>query len=326
MRSKFYDAYREAVLAGPAIDGLPPAAAAPGRANDYISLGRQQQPILLLSCASSGALKRPPIRLRNLTVEFGVRFCVRAPAGIVEDDFVVVSLCGDDLGLAEAFCLTADALVTALPTVPLASDIEKAVREFVDLLSALSLPSSRAVAGLWAELWLMSVALEPQAAIMAWHRDPNNRFDFSFGSHFVEVKATELEQRNHDFSYEQLRRSEVPVRVASLRLRRAQGGKSVADLVGTLHKRLSAELRVKLVKNVFDAIGSAVSEAAEIRFDEEFAKSNLRVITADLVPTPEIPVRSPISAIRFQVNLDDSSLHTHLQELSASAALLAPPD
>lgn len=149
---------------------------------------------------------------------------MRAPAGIVEDDFVVVSLRGDDLGLAEAFCLAADALVAALPEAPSAPDIEKAVREFVEVLSALSLPSSRAVAGLWAELWLMSVASDPQAAVMAWHSDPTDRFDFSFAAHFVEVKATEREERKHDFSYEQLRRTEAPVNVASLRLRRAQGG------------------------------------------------------------------------------------------------------
>jgi Putative PD-(D/E)XK family member, (DUF4420) len=324
MRSKFYDAYREAASAAPAGDGTLPATAAPGRAHDYVSLGPQQQPILLLACASSVNLKRPPISLQHLTVEFGIRFRVRTLTGVVEDDFVVISLRGDDLGFAEAFCLAADALLAAVPEEPSASDIEKAVREFVEVLSALSLPSSRAVAGLWAELWLMSVASDPQAAVTAWHRDPTDRFDFSFTSHFVEVKATELDERRHDFSYEQLRRSEAPVRVASLRLRRAQRGKSVADLVATLQNGLSAELRMKLVKNTFSAIGSAVSEASEIRFDEAFAESNLRVIAADRVPVVAIPDGSPISAVRFCVNLDDSSLTADLMRSAIARALEAP--
>lgn len=323
MRSKLYEAYREAASATPAGDGTLPASLVPGRAHDYVSLGPQQQPVLLLSCASSASLKRPPISLQHLTVEFGIRFRVRAPAGVVEDDFVVVSLRGDDTGFAEVFCLAADALVAALPETPSASDIEKAIREFVEVLSALSVPSSRAVAGLWAELWLMSVASDPHAAVSAWHRDPTDRFDFSFTSHFVEVKATEREERSHDFSYEQLRRSEAPVKVASLRLRRAQGGKSVADLVATLQNGLNAELRKKLVRNVFGAIGSAVAEASEIRFDEAFAESNLRVIAGDRVPVVVIPDGSPISAVRFRVNLDDSSLTTDLLRPAAHLALVA---
>lgn len=323
MRSKLYDAYCEAASAAPGVDGALPASLVPGRVHDYVSLGPQQQPVLLLSCASSASLKRPPISLQHLTVEFGIRFRVRAPAGVVEDDFVVVSLRGDDFGLAEVFCLATDALVAALPEMPSASDIEKAVREFVEVLSVLSLPSSRAIAGLWAELWLMSVASDPQAAVAAWHKDPTDRFDFSFAGHFVEVKATEREERSHDFSYEQLRGSEAPIKVASLRLRRAQGGKSVADLVAALQDSLNIELRTKLVKNVFSAIGSAVSEASEIRFDEAFAELNLRVIAATQVPVVVIPDGSPITAVRFRVKLDDSSLATKLQKLPIQLALLA---
>ncbi len=324
MRSKLYEVYREAAAVAPGYDGAFPAFAAPGRTRDYVSLGSQQEPVLLLSCASAADLKRPPIRLQHLTVEFGTRFRVRAPTGVVEDDFVVVSLRGDDLGLAEAFCLAADALITALPEMPSVSDIEKAVREFVEVLTALSLPSSRAVSGLWAELWLMSVASDPHATVAAWHRDPTDRFDFSFTGHFVEVKATEQEERSHNFSYEQLRQCEWPVNVASLRLRRAQGGKSIVDLVSALQERLNAELRTKLVKNVFGAIGNAVSEASEIRFDEAFAAANLRVIAAERVPTVVIPDGSPISAVRFQVNLDDSSLAPDMLRPVIHLALAAP--
>ena len=214
--------------------------------------------------------------------------------------------------------------MAALPDKPSTSDIEKAIREFVEALSALSLPSSRALAGLWAELWLMTVASDPRAAVTAWHRDPTDRFDFSFAAHFVEVKATEREERNHEFSYEQLRRSEVPVKVASLRLRRAQGGKSVVDLLASLQDGLPAELRTKLVRNVFGAIGSAVSEASEIRFDVAFAESNLRVITAEKVPVVLIPDGSPISAVRFRVNLDDSSLAADLLKPAAQFVLEGP--
>lgn len=198
------------------------------------------------------------------------------------------------------------------------------VHQFVEVLSSLSLPSSRAVAGLWAELWLMCVAANRQEAIAAWHGDSTDRFDFSFPGHFVEVKATEREERSHEFSYEQLRRSELPVRVASLRLRRAQSGKSVADLVVELQAGQGPDLRAKLVKNVFSAIGSAVSEVSEIRFDESFAGANLRVIAGEKVPVVVIPDGSPISAVRFRVNLGDSSLAADLTRPASHAALDSP--
>lgn len=326
MRSKFYDAYCEVASIKCGDEGVLPASSVPSRARDYITLGQHQQPVLLLSCASSVGLKRPPISLQHLTIEFGIRFRVRAPAGVVEDDFVVISLRGGELGLTEAFCMAADALLAALPDTPSASDIERVVREFVEVLSVLSLPSTRAVAGLWAELWLMSVAPDPQAAVAAWHSDPTDRFDFSFTGHFVEVKATEREGRIHEFSYEQLRQNGPPILVASLRLRHAQGGKSIADLVSSLQDKLSAALRAKIVKNVFGAIGSAISEASEIRFDEAFAADNLRVIAADRIPVVVIPNGSPISSVRFRVNLDDSSLTSYMLRTAGHLALSVRSD
>lgn len=321
MSSKLYDAYREASSVTSNTDEPLPAVVIPGRTHDYVSLGPNNQPLLLLSCVDSASLRRPPIRLQNLTVEFGVQYRVRTSSSIVEDNFVVISLHGEDLTLAEPFCLASDALLAALPEVPSAVNIEGVVRQFVELLSAMSLPSARAVAGLWAELWLMYVAADRRAAIAAWHLDTTDRFDFSFPSHFVEVKATEREQRNHDFSYEQLRRSTLPIRIVSLRLRHAQGGKSVSDLVESLQTDLNPDLRTKLVRNVFGAIGSAVSEAFEIRFDEKFAAENLRTIAGDKVPAVTIPATGPISAVRFRVNLSDSSLSSDLRQPLASAAL-----
>lgn len=322
MRSKLYDAFCEAAAAAPTSDGVLTASAVPGRTHDYIFSGPQQQPVLLLSCASPAGLKRPPINLQHVTVEFGIRFRIRAPSGIVEDDFIVIALRGGDIGLAEAFCLTGDALTAALPDTPSASQIERIVREFVKLLSALSLPSTRAVAGLWAELWLMTIAAtNHHTTITAWHADPTDKFDFSFPCHFVEVKATEHTERSHEFSYEQLRRSEIPIKIASLKLRRAQNGKSITDLVSILQTGLSPELRVKLVRNVFGAIGSAVSDASEIRYDESFAGANLRVISAAKMPTVVIPEGSPITSVRFRINLDDSSVAKNLLRPEMGTAL-----
>lgn len=111
-----------------------------------------------------------------------------------------------------------------------------------------------------------------------------------------------------------------------MRLRHAQGGKSIADLVSSLQDKLSATLRAKIVKNVFSAIGSAISEASEIRYDEAFAAANLRVIAANLIPVVVIPDGSPISSVRFRVNLDDSSLTSYMLSTASHLALSARSD
>ena len=312
MRSSLYDAYRSTRSRAPTADGTLPASQLPDRVHDYVCLGPRREPTLLLACHLPVGRKRTPISLHHITVEFGVHFRVHTPTGFVEDDFVVISLRDDDPDLIEVFCLAGDALVAALPSSPSASEVERVVRQFVEVLSALSLPPTRAVSGLWAELWLISVAQDRNAALLAWHADPTDKFDFSYKSHFVEVKATERSERVHEFSYEQLRLVDMPVGVASLRLTRARGGKSIADLVDILQPGLTPELRTKLVRNVFGAMGRNAPEELAIRFDESSAASQLRLISADRVPAVLIPEGSPISAVRFRVNLDDFSLRDFL--------------
>jgi hypothetical protein len=264
---------------------------------------------------------RPPIGLQHLVVEFNIHYRILVEPVVLEDRFVVISLRDDDLALSELFCVAAEALVATLPELPTPTDIEEAVRSFVELLSALTVPSPRAVAGLWGELWLLSVAEHPSEAVSAWHRDATDRLDFSFPTHAVEVKATEREERAHEFSYEQLRGVGDHLRVASLKLRRAEGGKSIPDLIAEIQPELPPLLRAKLVKNVFGALGDALSEASHIRFDPKFAEANLRLIAGEDVPVVAIPPGSAISGVRFRVNFDDSSVKHRLRRVRPGQAL-----
>lgn len=325
MHSKLFDTFLAASSLPSAGDGTTAATTVAGRLDDYISVGAHGEPILLLSSKATGDLRRPPIVLRHLSVEYGVRYRVRTSSEVVDDVFVVVSLRGDDTALAEPFCLAGEVMLAALPQEASASDIDRVVRQLVEMMTALSLPSAKSIAGLWAELWLMSVAADRIGAAAAWHGHTSDRFDFAFGTHFVEVKATERQERSHEFAYEQLRRSDKPVQVASLRLRRAQSGRSIAELVQALQLGMSRQLREKIVRNVFTAVGSAVAESGDVRFDEAFAEANLRIIGADDLPVVVVPTGSPISAVRFRVNLDDSSLMRVMMRSPRDSALGLKP-
>lgn len=318
MRSQLFEVFTQVEATIATSDGVSPARLIVARDADYVSVGPHGEPLLLLSCGPSRLQHRPPLGLRHLRVEFGVRYHVRTVVDVVDDVFTVISLRSDDLSLIEPFCLAGEVLLGLLPQEPSDADVDNAVNQLVELLSVLVLPSQRTVAGLWAELWLISNASKREAAVLAWHGDPTDRFDFAFDTHFVEVKATERGERAHEFAYDQLRKSERPIGIASLKLRRAQNGISISDLVEEIQSGLPSRLREKLVRNVFGAIGNAISETTDIRFDAGFAESNLRFITAEQMPVVLIPEGSPISAVRFRVNLDDSSI--------ASSLLIRSPD
>ena len=322
MRSQLFDAFSEASATAVSIDGLSPARSVVGRIADYISVGPGGEPLLLISCQGGPLQHRPPLGLQHLRVEYGVRYRVRASTEVIENVFTIVSLRGDGRDLFESFCLAGEVLLGLLPKEPLVADVDHVVNQLVEMLAALVLPSQRTVAGLWAELWLISNAVEREAALAAWHSEPTDRFDFAFAGHFFEVKATEGVERMHEFAYDQLRNTDRPICIASLKLRRAQNGISISDLVDVIQSGLKPQLREKLVRNVFGAVGDAVSRADEIRFDVDFAASNMRLVVAEHVPAVFIPSGSPISGVRFRVNFDDSSMVAFLQTRSPAVALI----
>lgn len=323
MRSQLFEAFTQIEATIASSDGVSPARPIVGRDADYVSVGPHGEPLLLLSCGTSGLQHRPPLGLRHLRVEYGVRYHVRTAVDVVDDIFTVVSLRSDDRSLFESFCLAGEVLLGLLPQKPSSADVDNVVNQLVELLSALVLPSQSTVVGLWAELWLISSAANREAAVVAWHGDPTDRFDFAFDTHFVEIKATERGERAHEFAYDQLRNSERPILIASLKLRRAQNGVSISELVEAIQSGLSPRLREKLVRNVFGAVGNAVSETDDIKFDVSFAESYLRFVDAEKVPVVLIPEGSPISAVRFRVNLDDSSMATSLRTRSPDVALVS---
>jgi Putative PD-(D/E)XK family member, (DUF4420) len=321
MHSQLFEAFAEALSTTVAAGELSPARSIVGRMADYISVGTYGEPILLLSCQGSQLQTRPPLGLRHLRVEYGVRYCVRTSLEVVEGVFTVVSLRSNDRNLFESFCLAGEVLLSLLPQEPLVAEVDRIVNQLVEMLATLVLPSQRTVTGLWAELWLISNSIQRDVAVAAWHFDPMDRFDFAFDTHFIEVKATERAERVHEFAYDQLRNDDRSTWVASLKLRRAQNGLSISDLVDTIQLGLSPRLREKLVRNVFGAVGNAVSETTDIRFDVGFANTNLRFINAEQVPVVLIPKGSPISGVRFRVNLDDSSMTSMLQTRPLDYAL-----
>lgn len=233
------------------------AIALPSRKRDFLAKATDGSPVFLIHDSSTLSYV-PAIELKNISARFHSTCLVTTPSGILEDQFAVVS-CGTDAPeLYELFIRCFGAAVDQLPATATTADIQSSVRRLLDLFCSLNRPSNRELAGLWAELFVISKCNDPVKAVHSWHSDPNERFDFSWRGSRLEVKSTVKEERQHEFALEQLRRpTDGYAFVASVLLQPLTGGMSVIDLATSIASALvnQPELRQKVWENVVSAMG-----------------------------------------------------------------------
>lgn len=272
---------------------------------DFLAKAADGGPVFLLQ-DSSPARYLPAIELKNLSVQFHSTCRVRTATGVLEDQFAVASCQASAPELHEVFIRCLAAAAEQLPNRADTSDLQRCVQSLLDLFRSLSRPNGRQVAGLWAELFVMSVSKDAVTSLRAWHADPLERFDFSWATGCLEVKATVKEEREHEFALEQLR---SPIggtgHVVSVLLRPLSGGVGVIDLANVVERAVSAEpaLRQKLWENIAAALGSDFSERLDRRFDPSYAERSLVVYAMTDIPAPEQPSDPRITGVRFRADL-----------------------
>jgi hypothetical protein len=293
-----------AALHPPAGDLLP-AVAMPGRTRDFLAKSDVGRPLLLLAqdTARAGA---PPIRLRNLSVQFDT-VCRVSPDNSppIEKHFVVVSCDADDASLYRFFLTAAETILRDLPEPACGDDVRTWVSGFVELFRLLITPSSRSVAGVWAELFVILVSSNPTAWVDAWHTKASDKHDFSFGDVKFEVKSTRSPVRVHEFSLEQVSVPRGAVgTIISLILRTDAGGDSLIELAEEVSRRVAAHpsASLKVWSNVAEVIGTDFGLVDELRFDRRHAEQTLRAIPQDAIPRPRVD-DPRVMHVRFSADL-----------------------
>lgn len=272
---------------------------------DFLAKGQDGSPVFLLHDASS-ATYSPSIELRNISVRFHRACRVMTSDSILDDQFAVVTCSPTVPELHEVFIRCFSAAVEQLPVISTTTGLQRSINGLLDLFRSLGLPGTREVAGLWAELFLVSKCNNPSQALRAWHGDSFERFDFSWPNGCLEVKAAIKEQRQHEFALEQL---QPPIAgkgfVASVLLQRMNGGVGVADLANVIGQRITSEpeLRQKLWENVAATLGSDFSERLDHRFDLSYAERSLVIYAMADIPTLDQPQDSRVTGVRFHADL-----------------------
>lgn len=281
----------------------------PGFPHTRIGKGVDGEPALLVTTDALGwSASLPPIRLTHLSVQHGLRCRIEAGRRTTEATFAVVRLVASDRTLADYFLEVLPPVIRRIGELPTSESLHVALTGLVELFRSLGDPPRKSIQGVWAELFVLARAANPAVLAAAWHRMPEERFDFAEGDQRVEVKSAAGRRRCHHFSLEQARPpTGATVLIASVLLERSTGGTSLGDLLARIRSHLGGApgLAASTEGVVAASLGSALPEALGAAFDEELALSSLRFYWGQSIPCVETPLPSRVSDVHFTADLSD---------------------
>jgi putative PD-(D/E)XK family protein DUF4420 len=287
-------------------------------------------PVLLIEADNAQPGTAPPLVLEHLTAIHLINCHVQNSHHAAHDRTLSVIRCtGTDRTLHEYFLRSLHPVIVSLPPKPSRQQISDAVERLVDLFRQMSEAPRKAVAGLWAELFVIAQADNPTRLLASWHAMPEERFDFTLGIDRLDVKSASGGVRIHHFSLEQLRPT-APSRVVivSLLTERVEGGTSINDLIDVIRSRIAdPSLLIRLDSVVAQTLGQDWRTGQQVRFDLQQAIHSLRFVEADAIPSVPVPVPAEVSAVHFRVDMTQHPLlcpNVLMNESELFRAILPP--
>ncbi|MYG00338.1 PD-(D/E)XK motif protein [Candidatus Poribacteria bacterium] len=267
------------------------------------------RPILLISTLNDRNYKQPPIVLEHLRVQYNLNCGVLNPNGTIEDGkFTIVRCTGEDTTLQFYFLNVASDVVLSLKDQPTQSEVENAVNRLIELFRAMEEVPLKSIQGLWAEMFLILQAGQPNLLVNAWHTLPEDRYDFAMSNQRIEVKSFSGENRQHHFSLEQLHPPKsVNALIGSVCVEGSQAGLTITDLREKLHIRLenNFDSLLHIDSIIARTLGNAWQQASEIRFDQRVAEDSLCFFLSSLIPSVDPNLPQGVSQVHFKSDLTD---------------------
>lgn len=273
------------------------------RPNIFLARTHSGSPIFLVKIEENSAYK-PSRILKYLTITYNVQCCVKTIANKITANFITIECNSDYPELFELFVTSCNAILGTLPNKSDFANSHEHLQKIIDLFMKISEPASQSIAGLWGELLIIAASPDPIYMIKCWHNSNYEKFDFATPSVRIDVKATELSTRIHDFSLEQLIEiHEVDNYIISVKLRRIARGTGIIALARKISNLVSAdsELVAKVWSIVTSVLGTDFSEKIDILFDEKYAINSTKIFPATIIPRPS-SLNPEIFSIRFKCN------------------------
>lgn len=259
--------------------------------------------------------------------------CYDSPCTICENGvtqqqtFCVLSLrrTGDSLHLY--FITIVLRIIDNLPAVPTSRNLAVEFDSLISIFSPSHKYDENKVKGLWGELLVIEQSSMPEMLVDAWHRNPNDKFDFTHGKDKIEVKSTAGDERKHSFSIGQLNPTKssnlviasIIVRPSSL----SETGLSVKNLFDKLQARISStQTKLKLLKGIASIIGTESNSFFSLAFDYVTACDTLQYYEATSIPhidTASVP--TGVSDVSFTSDLKGVDALSSKSTLVTSSSL-----
>lgn len=269
--------------------------------------GREGEPILFLK-SEPRRHPRAPIRLMNVIGEFDRKYSLNSEGEVetVNSYFTTFRCVPDAVDLHPYFVEMMVAIAAVQPAQLSEGQVDNVVSSLVELFKPGAAAGQSTVAGLWGELLVIDASDDTTAFVCAWHLDTNDSFDFAFSDRRIEVKATEKQIREHEFSLGQVTESRDGDYVASVQLKKSAAGVSALELAKQVAATLDYAGRAKLWGLVFRTLGEDATLTNDVKYDIQFARDNLRFIPSSKVPAPMLNEegRRFISHVRYRANIE----------------------
>lgn len=265
------------------------------------------------------------VNLEIISVKYDVHCQLTAGSTITEGCYSIISLNSESRDLQEYFVEVAYLILKKLPPFPKASVVRIEIEKIIDLFSQLSMPPTKSIQGLWAELLVIDCSDNVDYLVNSWHSSEKDLFDFNDGQDKIEVKSTSGNKRIHHFSIGQLNPNlSSELLIASVYAIRTGIGKNIFDLVADIYKKLTdKELIYKVNQIISLSLGESFERAFEVRFDYKLAEDSLLYyrgseipgINSNCIPTQVSNVHfdCDLSHIKPVSTLGTSKLHNYLR-------------
>jgi Putative PD-(D/E)XK family member, (DUF4420) len=255
---------------------------------------------------TTGTGRTVPLALAGIEARFSMACRVAEPGGSERTESLTAILClSRDVGVEEYFAHVVDLLVSVLGPAPSVATVAAAINELVDLFQKLRRPPRKPIMGLVGELLVIACAADPQAAVAAWRRDPDERYDFAVGELRVEAKTSSRAARVHFLSAEQ---ADPPPGIvgllASSFVEQAGGGSSLEHILNLIEAKLLGHAEVVRLRSIVaDTLGRDLPAALSWSFDLASALSSLAFFDLRAIPAIRGPLPAGVSSVRFTVDL-----------------------
>lgn len=284
-------------------------ASLPSIKHHKIGVSSNGQPMFFIKCDDSERVSFLDSNLELIAVQFN-RSCqlLTNKQKIEEGIYTIIYLKTDSIDLQEYFLEIVFLIIKKLNPTPTLQELKIEVEKLIELFSKFSKPPTKAIQGLWAELFVIEQARNPAYLIQAWHNSATDKFDFNDGIDKIEVKSTSKSRRVHSFSIEQLHPNQNSnLIIASVVVVETGIGKNIFDLVNLIESKVKdREIQFRINEIVAQTLGNSLSKSFEMYFDYQLAMDSLQFYESENVAkidSQSIPIA--VTNVRFDSDLTD---------------------